>query len=166
MQIYRQTLKFIPLACTLLIAQPLFAEAPDPQSQEAGTTTADEAEATGDAGEPQSTTGEATQEATHEEEPDNEAPSGAGTVTEQEVEQLRLQCESAREELIAPLRKAAIEECIAKKVKSPEGCEKFYRDFGEAGNTQFGTFRQRRFHNIAECQPFYEAEKILQKGNK
>jgi len=64
---------------------------------------------------------------------------------------------------IAPLKQSAIEECIAKKVKSPAECEKFYKDFGESGITESGSFRQRRFHDIPECQAYYDAEKTLKK---
>ena len=87
----------------------------------------------------------------------------ADQVTASDVARLKQQCDEAREEQIAPLRKAAIEECIAKKVKSASECENFYKDYGEAGVTQGGGFRQRMFHNIPECQPYYDAEKKLKK---
>ena len=84
---------------------------------------------------------------------------------EKSLQELERQCEEAREKLIAPLRQEAIEQCIESRQSSRsrqdprEHCENFYRDFGEAGRTQTGHFRQRMFHDIPECQAFYEAER-------
>jgi len=85
------------------------------------------------------------------------------------VQELRRQCEEAREALIAPLRQEAIDQCIADRESGRSGsrssrdarehCERFYADFGQGGTTQSGGFRQRMFHNIPECQALYEAER-------
>lgn len=83
------------------------------------------------------------------------------TITKQDLDRLKQQCDDAREELIAPLREKAIQECIAKKVKTADQCAQFYKDYGESGVTASGGFRQRMFHDIPECQPYYEAEKKL-----
>ena len=83
--------------------------------------------------------------------------------------ELEQQCEVAREEQIAPLRQAAIEECIEHRANNRGSgdarahCEGFYSDFGSAGRTQTGGFRQRMFHDIPECQQFYEAEQAARR---
>jgi len=159
---YNKLSILISIACALLVALPLFAEEPHPQSPEAIKKMADELEAARKARE--SGRAEKT-ENTQKETKDTHAAS-SGPVTQEEVEKLRQQCEAAREKHLAPLRKAAIEECISQKVKTPEECEKFYADFGESGITQGGSFRQRQFHNIPECQPYYEAEKKLHMNSK
>jgi len=159
---YKNLSILISIACALLVAQPLFAEEPHPQSPEAIKKMADELEAARKAREAGKT--EKT-EATQKESKDIHAASSS-PVTQEEVEKLRQQCETAREKHLAPLRKDAIEECISQKVKTPEECKQFYADFGESGITQGGSFRQRRFHNIPECQPYYEAEKKLHMNSK
>jgi len=74
-------------------------------------------------------------------------------------EQARLDaaCDEVRQELLAPAKQSAIDECIAveknnKKQKDPEGyCNRFYADFGErSGN------RQGLFMDVPECQAAYE----------
>ena len=85
------------------------------------------------------------------------------------IQQLQTQCEDAREALIAPLRKEAIDTCIADRTSGRSGtrssrdardhCERFYADFGEGNATRAGGFQQRMFHDIPECQALYEAER-------
>lgn len=85
------------------------------------------------------------------------------------LQTLERRCENAREQLIAPLRQDAINQCVADRVSGNRGsrnsrdareyCERFYADFGQGGRTQSGGFRQRMFHDIPECQAFYEAER-------
>ncbi len=90
-------------------------------------------------------------------------------MAQQRLQELEQQCEAARERQIAPLRKAAIEECIEHRTNNRssgdvrEQCERFYSDFGAAGTTQSGGFRQRMFHDIPECQEFYEVEQAARR---
>lgn len=84
-------------------------------------------------------------------------------VNAQSLQELERRCENTRQRLIAPLRQDAINECIASRSSRASGdarqhCERFYADFGQAGRTQQGGFRQRMFHDIPECQAFYDAE--------
>ena len=91
----------------------------------------------------------------------------------QSLQQLERQCEQAREELIAPLRRQAIDQCIGDRTTGRSGsrssrdarehCERFYTDFGQGGITQFGGFRPRMFHDIPECLKFYEAERVARR---
>jgi hypothetical protein len=81
------------------------------------------------------------------------------------LQQLEQRCEQAREEKIAPLRQQAIDECLAsnkRKRDIVEYCENFYRDYGAAGKTESGGFRQRMFNDLPECEEFYEAERQSQ----
>jgi hypothetical protein len=75
------------------------------------------------------------------------------------IDELRAQCEEAREAQLAPIREGKIQECIAHKEKSPDECKRFYSDYGDGGRTAAGGHRERMFHDIPECQPLYEAEK-------
>lgn len=89
------------------------------------------------------------------------------------LQSLERQCEYARERLIAPLRQDAIYQCMADRASGNRGsrssrdarefCERFYADFGQGGRTQSGGFRQRMFHNIPECQAFYDAERAARR---
>ena len=84
------------------------------------------------------------------------------------LQQLKKQCEDAREARIAPLRQEAIDTCIADREGGRSGsrssrdarehCERFYADFGQGNTTRAGGFQQRMFHDIPECQALYEAE--------
>lgn len=89
------------------------------------------------------------------------------------LQALERQCENTREWLIAPLRQDAINQCIADRASGNRGsrnsrdareyCERFYADFGQGGRTQSGGFRQRMFHDIPECQAFYDAERAARR---
>jgi predicted amidohydrolase YtcJ len=143
--------------CTLIISHPVFAsEKVNPQSPEAIKQMADELEAERKAREAGNQGGNIAQ--------DNTNNTDSGNTTSADLEKLKQQCESAREQQIAPLRKQAIDECIAKGVKSASECATFYTDYGNAGATKGGGFRQRMFHNIPECQEFYEAEEKFRKN--
>lgn len=151
---------FIPgfFIIALFTTSSLFADEPvHPQSPEAIKQMADELEADRKAREAaRSEPGVDTQG-----EMKNSHKTDSIPATKADLERLRQQCEDAREKLIAPLKKKAIEECIAKKAQTPEQCEQFYADYGNPGVTKSGGFRQRIFHDIPECQPYYEAEKKL-----
>jgi hypothetical protein len=89
------------------------------------------------------------------------------------LQTLERQCETARERLIAPQRQQAINQCMADRASGNRGsrssrdardhCERFYADFGQGGRTQSGGFRKRMFHDIPECQAFYEAERVTRR---
>jgi hypothetical protein len=85
------------------------------------------------------------------------------------LKELELRCEQAREEKIAPLRKAAIEDCVAKD-RSPkdarEKCEKFYVDYGAGVRYKSGGHKERMFNDLPECLEFYETEKASKKDSK
>jgi hypothetical protein len=89
------------------------------------------------------------------------------------LQALERQCEAERERLIAPLRQDAINQCMADRASGNRGsrnsrdaleyCERFYADFGQGGRTQSGGFRQRMFHDIPQCQAFYDAERATRR---
>jgi len=164
MTTYRHFIFILSLTGLLLFSLPLPAaepadstpatpvEQPKPQSHEAIKQMADELEADRKAR-------EAAAQEKREMEMKEESDSAQESDAASELKKLKEQCDEAREARIAPLREAAIQECIGKKVKTPEECERFYQDYGNAGATQSGGFRQRMFHDIPECQPYYDAEK-------
>jgi hypothetical protein len=75
----------------------------------------------------------------------------AQTISEMSLEDLDRRCDQAREEKIAPLREAAIEECKQGKRNDPAWCERFNADFGDGGKTVNGSYRPRMFDDIPEC---------------
>lgn len=89
------------------------------------------------------------------------------------LQALERQCEAARERQIAPLRQDVINQCMADRASGGRGsrnsrdareyCQRFYADFGQGGRTQAGGFRQRMFHDIPECQAFYDAERAARR---
>ena len=141
----------------LSLSNGVYAEDPiDPQSPEAIKQMADQLEADRKAREKVSSV-----ENVKKDDTKTTQNADPGTITSADLGQLKQQCDEAREKLIAPLRKQAIDECIAKKVKSASECEKFYADYGEGGATKSGGYRQRMFHDIPECQSYYSAEEKL-----
>ncbi len=69
-------------------------------------------------------------------------------------------CQQAREAKIAPLREAAIEECVSSRrsIRTREDCERIYRDFGEGVGTVTGGFRPGMFNDLPECIEYFEAQ--------
>ena len=63
----------------------------------------------------------------------------AEDITRQRAEELLQECQSERARNIAPLREQAIDECINKKQKDRDYCERYYRNYGET--TASGTRR-------------------------
>lgn len=68
-------------------------------------------------------------------------------------QQLDNACEAARAELIAPLRKKAVAECVEKK-QDQAYCERFYRDYGERGASG-----RPALYDIPECVQAFEYRK-------
>jgi len=81
-------------------------------------------------------------------------------MAEPTLAELEARCETARERLIAPLRKKEIERCTAQKYNSRDMCERKFRDYGNA--PQGGT---RLFSDIPECVAAQEA-RLRGKGAK
>ena len=75
-----------------------------------------------------------------------------------DVSALVEKCEVARETKLAPLRKQAIDECIASGSKNEAGCKRYYRDYGNPVARATGT-TPRLFHDLPECKISGEAEK-------
>jgi hypothetical protein len=81
------------------------------------------------------------------------------TYAQASLEEMKKRCEAAREDKIAPLREAAIEDCVAQRRsnRTREDCERIYRDFGEVGATVTGGVRPRMFDDLPECIEYHEA---------
>ncbi len=79
---------------------------------------------------------------------------------EASLEEMKQRCQQARETKIAPLREAAIEECVSSRRSSRtrEDCERVYRGFGEGGGTVTGGFRPAMFNDLPECVEYFEAQ--------
>jgi len=77
---------------------------------------------------------------------------------EASLEEMKQRCQQAREAKIAPLREAAIEECVSSRRSSrtQEDCERIYRDFGEGGGTVTGGFRPGMFNDLPQCVEYFE----------
>ena len=75
------------------------------------------------------------------------------------LEAMKQRCQEAREQNIAPLREAAIEECISRPrtTLSREDCERKHQDFGQGGGTVNGGFRAGMFIDLPECVEYFDA---------
>lgn len=83
------------------------------------------------------------------------------------LEELDQRCEDAREEKIAPLREAAIQECVVKKRRASDGleyCKRFHKDFGEGfviynPQGQRTGAQARMFADLPECTEAFNARR-------
>ncbi len=79
------------------------------------------------------------------------------------LEELDRHCEKAREEKIAPLREAAIEECITNpRLRNPnpeEDCQRFYKNFGTGVVVGVSVGTPAKFYDLPECVTAFEARK-------
>jgi hypothetical protein len=76
------------------------------------------------------------------------------------IEELGQRCQKAREMKIAPLREAAIEDCINRRrtSRSPATCERLNKDFGQGGGIVGGGFRAPMFIDLPECVEYFETQ--------
>ena len=82
-----------------------------------------------------------------------------GYAANQSLEELERRCQAAREAKLAPLREAAIEDCISQRRsnRTREDCERIYSDFGEGGGTVEGGVRPAMFIDLPECVEYFDA---------
>ena len=75
------------------------------------------------------------------------------------LEEMRQRCQEVRESKIAPLRKTAVEECVASRrtTRTRADCERLYRDFGAGGGTVAGGARTAMFNDLPECVAYRAA---------
>lgn len=76
------------------------------------------------------------------------------------LEEMGQRCQEARERNIAPLRQAAIEECVSRRrtLRTREDCERMYEGFGQGGGTVNSGFRAGMFIDLPECVEYFEAQ--------
>ncbi len=76
------------------------------------------------------------------------------------LEEMGQRCQEARERNIAPLRQAAIEECVSRRrtLRTREDCERMYEGFGEGGGTVNDGFRAGMFIDLPECIEYFEEQ--------
>jgi len=75
-----------------------------------------------------------------------------------EAEALMAECQRQRAEKIAPLKKQAVEDCVARNLRDRESCERYNRNYGE--RTHGGT-RPGMFWNLPVCEEAIAAEKYF-----
>jgi hypothetical protein len=82
----------------------------------------------------------------------------AEEITRQEAEALMSECQSQRQQHIAPQKEKAIDDCINKQRRDKEYCERFNRNFGQraAGGTRRGLF-----WGLPVCEKAVEAERYF-----
>jgi hypothetical protein len=77
-------------------------------------------------------------------------------ITEISLADLDRRCENAREEKIAPLRKAEIANCIKTGTGDQAWCDAFWVDYGAPTQTVSGAFIPGLFYDLPECAEAWE----------
>jgi len=85
----------------------------------------------------------------------------AEEITPEDALALMNECQSQREENIAPLREQAIEDSVANKGQDREHCESFNRTFGNARPRGNGTMIPGMFWDLPVCEEAVAAEKYF-----
>ena len=85
----------------------------------------------------------------------------AEEITPEDALVLMNECQSQRDENIAPLREQAIEDCVANKGRDREHCESFNRTFGNARPRGNGTMIPGMFWDLPVCEEAVAAEKYF-----
>jgi hypothetical protein len=79
---------------------------------------------------------------------------------EQKQAELDTACEAAREEILAPLRKQLVDECVQNKEQSDRAaCEAYYSDYG----SQSGD-RAPLYYDIPECEKAFDYQNSQRQG--
>jgi len=77
-------------------------------------------------------------------------------IKEMSLADLDRRCDDAREERIAPLRKAEIANCIKTETGDQAWCENFWADYGDSQRTASGGIIPRMFNDLPECDAAWE----------
>ena len=85
----------------------------------------------------------------------------AEEITRDDALELMDQCQTQREENIAPLREQAIEDCVTKQRRDREYCESFNRTFGNARPRGNGTMIPGMFWGLPVCETAVAAERYF-----
>lgn len=91
-------------------------------------------------------------------EPDPQLPAPVAEIdiSEMSLADLDRRCEDAREEKLAPLREAEIENCIKTGTGDQAWCETFWADYGAGGRTASGVIYPQMFNDLPECEEAWE----------
>ncbi len=81
-----------------------------------------------------------------------------------DVAVLEAKCEAQREARIKPLREAAIAQCKSAQDNTPDYCERFWKDYGNATRGANGGMIPRLFGDLPVCIAAFEARKALADG--
>ncbi|RJG47453.1 hypothetical protein [Motilimonas pumila] len=79
----------------------------------------------------------------------------------QKQQTLDLACQRARENKIAPLRQAEIDDCVERRRRDPEYCQRYHRDFGEKSGQQAALF-----YDLPECITAFKYQKSYRNSGK
>lgn len=87
------------------------------------------------------------------------SPAGfAGDIDRDGAGALMAECRKQRAEQIAPLKEQAIQDCVTRRVKDREACERYHANYGERtqGGQQIGMF-----WDLPVCQDASAAERYF-----
>lgn len=79
----------------------------------------------------------------------------------QQQQTLDLACQQARQLKIAPLRQAVIDDCVERRRRDLNYCQRYHRDFGEKSGQQAALF-----YDLPECEAAFEFQKSYRNSSK
>ena len=86
----------------------------------------------------------------------------AEDITREQAGEMMKECRVLREQKIAPLKEKVIEDCINKRRRDRDYCERFHKDYGEFRRAG-GILRPGMFWDLPVCQDAVNAENYLKK---
>lgn len=89
-------------------------------------------------------------------------PSQAEDITRQQAEALMQQCQTERQQNLAPLKTQAIDDCVNVKNKDRAYCERYYQDMGE--KYADGRKGPGMFWSLPVCEKAIKAEKYFKQN--
>ncbi len=88
-------------------------------------------------------------------------PLAAETIDRDKGAELMEECQVQRQENIEPLKDQAIEDCVARKFRDRQGCERYNRNFGERSVAGAPT---GMFWNLPVCEKAIAAQQYFNRN--
>ena len=82
-------------------------------------------------------------------------------LSQSQIDKLSRECESQREEKLAPIRAERAQDCKEQGLRAPDHCERYYSTYGNVGRVGgVGAPRSGMFYDLPVCQEWIREREI------